>query len=69
MMEDFKVINGDCIEEMKKIPSKSVDCIITDPPFFMPASHYASRITYQRNYGDLTPLKVFWEVRLCPRTP
>jgi len=62
MMEDFKVINGDCIEEMKKIPSKSVDCIITDPPFFMPASHYASRITYQRNYGDLTPLKVFWEV-------
>lgn len=60
--EDFinKVINGDCLEVMKEMPDKSVDCIITDPPFFMPAAHYASRVHWQRNYGDLTPLKVFW---------
>lgn len=55
-----KVILGDCLEEMLKLADNSVDCIITDPPFFMPASHYASRINWQRNYGDLTPLKVFW---------
>jgi len=63
LIEDsFKIISEDCIKGMKKIKSKSVDCIITDPPFFMPATHYASRITYQRNFGDLTPLKVFWDV-------
>ncbi len=27
------IINGDCIEEMKKIPSESVDLIFADPPY------------------------------------
>ena len=30
-----KVIQGDCLEVMKGIPDKSVDCIITDPPYGM----------------------------------
>lgn len=36
-MEEFKnkVIQGDCLEVMKGIPDKSVDCIITDPPYGM----------------------------------
>ena len=29
-----KIICGDCIEEMPKIPDKSVDLIIADPPYF-----------------------------------
>lgn len=32
-METNKIILGDCIEEMKKIPDCSVDSIITDPPY------------------------------------
>jgi site-specific DNA-methyltransferase (adenine-specific) len=28
-----KVIQGDCLELMKDIPDKSIDCIITDPPY------------------------------------
>ncbi len=28
-----KIIQGDCIEEMKKLPDNSVDAIITDPPY------------------------------------
>ena len=28
-----KIIRGDCIEEMKKLPNNSVDAIITDPPY------------------------------------
>jgi len=34
-MEQFtnKVIQGDCIEELKKLPDNSVDAIITDPPY------------------------------------
>jgi len=34
-MEQFtnKVIQGDCIKEIKKLPDNSVDAIITDPPY------------------------------------
>ena len=28
-----KIINGDCIEELKKLPENSVDAIVTDPPY------------------------------------
>jgi len=28
-----KVICGDCIEEMKRLPENSVDSIVTDPPY------------------------------------
>ena len=35
--EDYinKIICGDCLEVMKEMPSKSVDLIITDPPYGM----------------------------------
>jgi len=29
------IIHGDCIEELQKIPSNSVDLIFADPPYFM----------------------------------
>ncbi|MBC8428201.1 MAG: site-specific DNA-methyltransferase, partial [Candidatus Pelagibacter sp.] len=28
-----KLINGDCIEELKKLPDNSIDSIVTDPPY------------------------------------
>ena len=28
-----KLINGDCIEELKKLPANSIDSIVTDPPY------------------------------------
>jgi len=30
---------GDCLELMKEIPDKSVDLVLTDPPYFLPAPH------------------------------
>lgn len=30
----MKVYNGDCLEVMKSIPDKSVDCIVTSPPYW-----------------------------------
>lgn len=30
-----KIIRGNCIEEMKKMPNESVDLIFADPPYFM----------------------------------
>lgn len=33
-MNDFKLINGDCLKEIKNIANKSVDLIIIDAPYF-----------------------------------
>ena len=32
------IIHGDCLQELKKIPDKSVDMIFADPPYFMQTS-------------------------------
>lgn len=32
-MSSIKLYQGDCLEIMKDIPDKSVDCVITDPPY------------------------------------
>ena len=34
MLELNKIYNMDCIEWMKLIPDWSIDCIITDPPYW-----------------------------------
>lgn len=33
MLETNQILNGDCIEELKKLPDNSIDAIITDPPY------------------------------------
>lgn len=33
MEERYKLYNGDCLEVMKNIPDKSIDLLITDPPY------------------------------------
>lgn len=37
------IIKGDCILELKKIPTKSVDMIFADPPYFMQTSGELNR--------------------------
>ena len=27
-----RIIHGDCLEELKKLPNCSVDAVVTDPP-------------------------------------
>lgn len=57
-----KLILGDCLEELPKLKSNSVDLVLTDPPFFLPTTHYQSRQKWQKHYADLTPLKSFWTI-------
>lgn len=54
-----KVIHGDCIDVMNIFPSNSINCIITDPPYFLPATHYQSRTKFSRNFCDLGILEHF----------
>ena len=30
-----KILNGDCLKELKKIPSKTFDLVFADPPYNM----------------------------------
>jgi site-specific DNA-methyltransferase (adenine-specific) len=46
-----KIYNGNCIEEMEKIPENSVDLIITDPPFAI--NFKAKRTNYNRKGSNV----------------
>jgi DNA modification methylase len=52
--------HGDCREVLPSLDSSSIDVVLTDPPFFMPAKHYQTRITTQRSWGDTSILATFW---------
>jgi len=42
-----QVIQGDCLEIMRDIPDKSINCIITDPPYGI--NFKSTRQTYQKH--------------------
>ena len=46
----MKLILGDCYEEIKKIPDKSVDLIITDPPYEIVGLHNSKGVAENRPY-------------------
>jgi len=51
---------GDCRDVLPILGEKLADLILTDPPFFMPATHYQSRQHWQRAWGDTSVLGMFW---------
>ena len=38
-----KILNGDALSELKKIPNESINCIMTSPPYLA-----------LRDYGNIT---------------
>jgi site-specific DNA-methyltransferase (adenine-specific) len=52
------IYHGDCREIVPSLDR--VDAVVTDPPFFMPAAHYQSRVQWQRSWGDVSILGTFW---------
>ena len=49
-MSKHKLILGDCLEELKKILDKSVDIVLTDPPYG----------TTQNKWDSIIPLELMW---------
>ena len=47
----LKLIHGDCLEEMKKIPDGSIDLVLTDPPYGTTAC----------KWDTVIPLEPMWE--------
>lgn len=35
MNPNIQIIHNDCMEELKKLEDNSIDCVITDPPYFI----------------------------------
>lgn len=48
--DGITIYHGDALEILSEI--RLCDLVLTDPPFFMPAQHYASRSNWQRSWGD-----------------
>lgn len=48
--------NGDCLELIRELPSASVDCIITDPPYFLGMTHNG----HKGNFRDLSICQPFY---------
>lgn len=56
------LINGDCIEELKKLEDNSVDCIITSPPYWKGFEYEA----YFNSYKQYLDWCVLWLIE-CKR--
>lgn len=64
---DHLLICGDCTDPLvvaALMGGERYDSMITDPPFFTPATHYQSRIKHQRKFSDLSALGGFMELVL-----
>ena len=60
--------NCDCLEGLKAVPDKSVDCIITDPPYFLSMGHAGSKTnakTCVRNSDALNSNRTFNDLAIC----
>lgn len=61
MLEINKSYNIDCFDGFKEIADHSIDLILTDPPYFLPAVHYQTRKAFSRNFADLGILEHFFK--------
>jgi DNA modification methylase len=53
---NWEAILWDCMEEMKNIPDGSIDCIITDPPYWTTACKWDSVIPFDKMWERLNKL-------------
>ena len=52
-IKNWEAILWDCLEEMKNIPDGSIDCIITDPPYWSTACRWDHVIPFDKMWEQL----------------
>ena len=57
MLDKNKIYLGDCFELMKDIPDKSVDCILTDPPYGITACKWDKNINLDDLWKELKRIR------------
>lgn len=68
--ENYHLMFGDCLEQMKDIPSGSVDLILTDPPYGTTACKWDSVIDLQAMWIELNRIiKPNGAIALFSQTP
>ncbi len=56
-MSDSVLMLGDCLELMKDIPDKSIDLVLTDPPYGTTACKWDSVIPFEPMWAELTRIR------------
>ena len=52
-MQSVKLLKGDCLELMKDIPDKSIDAVVTDPPYNISReNHFSSMGRSGIDFGE-----------------
>lgn len=46
------IICGDSLEELKKIPEESIDCVVTSPPYWKLRQYLFDKIKLKENCPD-----------------
>ena len=57
MLDKNKIYLGDCLELMKEIPDKSVDCILTDPPYGITACKWDVKLDLEAMWRELKRIR------------
>src|ERR1700747_31497 len=52
-----KLFNGDCLEIMKQIPDKSIDLVLTDPPYGTTACKWDTIIPFEPMWKELKRIR------------
>ena len=50
--ENIMIYNNDCLEVLKQIPSESIDCVMTSPPYWALRCYLPGKVKMKDN---LTP--------------
>ena len=53
MQSNIQLFQGDCLEVMKNIPDKSIDLVLTDPPYNTTACKWDSMIRLEPMWKEL----------------
>lgn len=51
-MSEIKLLQGDCLELMKNIPDKSIDLVVTDPPYGVNFQSHRRKEKYEHIQND-----------------
>lgn len=57
--------NCDCLEGLRVLPDKSVDVIITDPPYFLSMGHAGSATNANKNSNITNGNRCFEDLAIC----
>lgn len=61
MLELNKIYLGDCLELMKQIPDKSIDLVLTDPPYWISADKNMKKQANTKYWNGAAYKKDYWD--------